>query len=332
MKQVNYYPEYYSKFRCSADKCPDSCCMLWEIVVDDVSAAIYDNISGETGDKLRNAMTEDQDGDIIFRLKGDRCPFLEDDMLCEIHRKLGEEYLCDTCREYPRAVQDFGNSAWHDLSLSCPKAAEIILSGKNEPLFYEKIAEIPDEELCFDSEFMSFMTEARRHLLDIIWDRSYTPGQAAEKCCEYAALIQQEIDGNSKPQIHFSITSLLKAYLAGDILTSDFSYALEQALSLGDSPETDDAKNALDNYDGLYRQLMTHYINRYWLRAVFDGKAFEKVMLMSQAYTAVRRLHYSYYAKNRELPFSAAVRIVQLFSKETEHNDEAVSLSSDDQM
>lgn len=31
------YPDYYKKFRCIADKCPDTCCSDWQIVIDDES-------------------------------------------------------------------------------------------------------------------------------------------------------------------------------------------------------------------------------------------------------------------------------------------------------
>lgn len=31
------YPDYYKKFNCIADKCPDTCCGKWQIVIDDDS-------------------------------------------------------------------------------------------------------------------------------------------------------------------------------------------------------------------------------------------------------------------------------------------------------
>ena len=34
-KMLNTVPDYYKKFSCIADKCPDTCCAGWEIVVDD---------------------------------------------------------------------------------------------------------------------------------------------------------------------------------------------------------------------------------------------------------------------------------------------------------
>lgn len=130
MKKIYVFPDYYMKFHCIADKCPDSCCEKWEIVIDDETADIYENAAGEIGEKLRKSMIIDDEGDRVFVLNNGRCPFLEDSGLCEIHRKLGENCLCDTCHEYPRAVQDCGDFAECDLSLSCPEAARIILSEK----------------------------------------------------------------------------------------------------------------------------------------------------------------------------------------------------------
>ena len=41
------YPDYYKKFRCIADKCPDTCCSDWQIVIDDESLEKYRNYAGE---------------------------------------------------------------------------------------------------------------------------------------------------------------------------------------------------------------------------------------------------------------------------------------------
>ena len=41
------YPDYYKKLRCIADKCPDTCCSDWQIVIDDESLEKYRNYAGE---------------------------------------------------------------------------------------------------------------------------------------------------------------------------------------------------------------------------------------------------------------------------------------------
>ncbi len=330
MKQVNIYPDYYNEFHCIADKCPDNCCEEWEIVVDDESAAIYESIAGNIGEKLRSSMTIDADGDRIFRLEKNCCPFLEETGLCEIHRILGEGCLCKTCREYPRAVQDSGDFAEHDLSLSCPEAARIILSKTCRPEYIKSECEIDDEEICYDIEFMKFMKSSRREMIDIIWDKSISVDEAVDKCEEHANKVQRCIDMDAYSETFAfntscqSFTEMIDDYLSGDILTHEFRESLMDARLLGDkpmnAPEFAEAVKKLDVYDISYRQLCTYYINRYWLRAAFDYDAEEKIIIMAKAYLMVKRLCLAYVQKNKELPFSAVLRIVQLYSKETEHN------------
>lgn len=333
MKQVNIYPDYYSEFHCIADKCPDNCCEEWEIVVDDESSCIYESVMGDIGEKLRSSMTIDADGDRIFQLKENHCPFLEKTGLCEIHRILGEGYLCKTCREYPRAVQDSGDFAEHGLSLSCPEAARIILSKTHRPKYIKSECEIDDEEICYDTEFMEFMRLSRKDILDIIWNKSLSVDEAVDICMKFANQVQQWIDDVYGEVVYetfafntgsMSFTEMIDSYLSGDILTDEFRENLIYARLLGDkpmnSPEFSEDVKKIDVYDISYRQFCTYYIDRYWLRAAFDYDAEEKIIIMSKAYAMVRRLCLAYVQKNKELPFSAFLRIVQLYSKETEHN------------
>lgn len=96
------YHEFYKDFKCIADKCPDSCCKEWDVVVDDDSYIKYKNADGAFGEKLRSVMTIDADGDRIFTLNNNRCPFWNKDMLCDIYINMGENALCETCKRFPR--------------------------------------------------------------------------------------------------------------------------------------------------------------------------------------------------------------------------------------
>ena len=62
----NYYIPKYGEFRCIAGACPDSCCAGWEIVLDDASVERYRTVSGGLGERIRQAMAEDADGDVII--------------------------------------------------------------------------------------------------------------------------------------------------------------------------------------------------------------------------------------------------------------------------
>ena len=46
------YPNYYKEFSCSADKCKDTCCAGWGIVVDDNTLKKYEKVPGGFGRRL----------------------------------------------------------------------------------------------------------------------------------------------------------------------------------------------------------------------------------------------------------------------------------------
>ena len=48
-------PSYYKEFRCTADRCADSCCIGWELDIDEDTAAYYEQVKGAFGDRLRRA-------------------------------------------------------------------------------------------------------------------------------------------------------------------------------------------------------------------------------------------------------------------------------------
>lgn len=110
------YPSHYAAFHCIAGACPDSCCKEWEIVVDTASAERYRSVSGTLGERLRQAMITDADGDIVFQEHNSRCPFWNAQQLCDIHGELGEDALCETCRLFPRITQDYGDFIEYDIS------------------------------------------------------------------------------------------------------------------------------------------------------------------------------------------------------------------------
>ena len=116
------YPPHYAAFHCIAGACPDSCCKEWEIVVDAESVEKYQMVSGELGNRLRQAMITDADGDVIFQEREKRCPFWNAQQLCDIHGGLGEAALCETCRQFPRVTQDYGDFIEYDISPACPEA------------------------------------------------------------------------------------------------------------------------------------------------------------------------------------------------------------------
>jgi lysine-N-methylase len=141
-------PQYYFNFKCIADKCRHSCCVGWEIDVDERTLARYRALPAEKGNDILQSIAETEDG-VHFRLcTGERCPHLDEKGLCRIITALGEGYLCDICREHPRFYHEIGGVWECGLGLACEEAARLILSAEN----YADFAEIADGEEEFTPE------------------------------------------------------------------------------------------------------------------------------------------------------------------------------------
>lgn len=120
------YPLSYESFCCVGAPCEDSCCEGWDIEVDDVSYYRYMVLPGEYGKSVRARCEDEADGTHAFRVRKDgRCPFLQDDRRCEMILRIGEDFLCETCMEFPRYYNGQDPYYQMDLSLSCPEACRM---------------------------------------------------------------------------------------------------------------------------------------------------------------------------------------------------------------
>lgn len=133
---ITIKPDFYEEFKCIADKCTDSCCIGWEIVVDRETSEKYKNIKGDFGEKIRANLVKDEDNEICFKLdENERCPFLNKDKLCDIIINCGENALCGICREHPRFYNEFSESLECGLGLCCEEVCRLLLE-TDEPLEY----------------------------------------------------------------------------------------------------------------------------------------------------------------------------------------------------
>ncbi|MBO5460231.1 MAG: flagellin lysine-N-methylase [Ruminococcus sp.] len=162
-------PDYYDEFQCIADKCEDTCCAGWQIVVDKTSLKRYWNETGSYKNKLHKSVNWLQG---TFRQDAEkRCAFLKEDNLCEMYQKLGEASLCKTCASYPRHTEEFENVRETSLSLSCPVVARMLLS-KQEPVTFHSVERDGEEEFAgFDPFLYSNLLDAREILFSILQNR-----------------------------------------------------------------------------------------------------------------------------------------------------------------
>ena len=122
-------PEYVKHFQCDGTKCGSKCCQGWQIDIDrgayEKYAALED--AGFRKEILSKLRWNEGTKSYRMEMRGVACPMLREDRLCGIQRRMGEEYLSDTCAEFPRRSYLFeGNRAAGlepDLSRGFPAGA-----------------------------------------------------------------------------------------------------------------------------------------------------------------------------------------------------------------
>lgn len=189
-------PHYYKDFRCIAGACTDTCCAGWDVDVDKNSYKYYKTVKGAFGKRLKSVMVPSQDGECTFTLKeGGRCPFLNDDNLCDLYIELGEDKLCETCAEFPRFINDYGNIREIGIAPSCKTAGELMFSYKDE-LTFDTVEDnsLTPEPNDIDAYTYMQLRQARIVAFGIISDRDISIFERLMLYLNYAKRIQKHLD------------------------------------------------------------------------------------------------------------------------------------------
>lgn len=164
-------PNYYDSFHCIAGDCPATCCAGWEIGIDSKTMARYDLMEGAFGNRLHNSINRQRSSFLQYDKK---CIFLNEDQLCDIYQEAGPDWLCRTCKTYPRHVEVYQGEKDCSLVISCPEVARIILS--NPDKVYWTLRKFVNknpvkEDKDFDEQLYRLLKEARKVSLDLLQNR-----------------------------------------------------------------------------------------------------------------------------------------------------------------
>ena len=305
-------PDYYDQFRCLAGACPHSCCEQWEVVIDEAHADFYAQVTGGLGEKLRATLQRDAEGDLCFALNGGRCPFLDDENLCEIHRLLGEEATSITCQEHPRFIEDYGPFREVTLSASCPAANELLL-GSEAPLTF---CAREDEEAGEEGDpWLPHLLVLRQRMMEILTDRTRPLTCRLEQFLALAEAAQPLLDEDAAEElpalaaefgdncsVQMAVSGTLEALSALEALEPDWREVLRAAESAPRQPQP----------EPLLERIALYFAFRYLLKTVNDGDLLSRAQFVVYAVEAVERLA-------AVCGLSEALR---RFSAEVEHSDE----------
>ncbi len=234
MKEI--FPNYYKKFKCIAGKCKHSCCMGWEIDIDEDTMNFYNCIEGEFAEKIR-ANIEGEVPHFILK-EGDRCPFLNKKGLCDIILNLGEDAICDICRLHPRFSNFYDGFAETGLGLCCEEAARIILT-ENEKF------SVP---LAKNNEFFA----KRQEVFDILQNRNITVWERFKNLAEKYGF-----------EFDFSNEELYNFYMSLERLDTAWETELEKLKS---AEGTDIFKR--EDLQIFFEQLACYFIFRHFERGI----------------------------------------------------------------
>ena len=172
-------PEYFHRFKCIAGDCRYSCCVGWEIDIDEKTLEKFNTLPGIEGEELRASINYDGDTP-CFYTSGNRCVHLRDDGLCELICRHGEEILSDICREHPRYYTTLGEVTYGGVGMTCEAACELILTERDghkytttdtdDAEYGECDEELSDDAMRLHSELVSILAERGGPLADRLFE------------------------------------------------------------------------------------------------------------------------------------------------------------------
>lgn len=357
-----YYrkPHYYEKFFCTADQCPDTCCAGWQIVIDENSLEKYSNVSGDFGIRLLNSI-DWREG--IFEQYDKRCSFLNSENLCDIYKELGAEALCDTCRLYPRHIEEFENLREFSLSLSCPVAAKMILECQEPVKFLEEQDEQEECEDDFeDFDFLLFdcLLEVREKLFSIVQNRkipvekrmfcvlrtaknlqdALDEGELFERdfISDVELYLQEEIKEFSG-SFYETVQVLRKDLLRLEVLREEWKANFKAAENLFQKGEIwymdkrerykAEIKNTIgqEQWDIYKEQLLMFFLYTYFCGAVYDDMIYSKGVLSVISVFWIEEITFWNWAKDeRIIEEKNILETAYRYAREIEHSDENLNL------
>ena len=120
----------FKNFKCAAGSCKHSCCVGWEIDIDKTALKNYRACKSSFSERLASGV-DYKSGRFKMAIDG-KCFFLNSDGLCELIINLGENALCQICRDHPRYRNFFSDRTEYGIGLCCEVGAAAIINSEEE--------------------------------------------------------------------------------------------------------------------------------------------------------------------------------------------------------
>lgn len=297
-------PNYYGKFACIAGECRHSCCIGWEIDIDDESLARFQRTGGKTGDRLRESILTDAEGAHFLLDKNDRCPFLNKGGLCDLILELGEDHLCQICADHPRFRNFFSDRTEIGLGLCCEVAGQLILR-QTAPVRLITLADDGLEEAQTKDE--ELLLHLRSVLIAAIQDRGLPFEARIEKMLRLADL----------PSLRFSLPEWAQFLLTLERLDEAWAQRLRALDHAPTAPFP-----CLPELEIPLEQLAVYLLMRHLPGALEDGDLRGRVAYVALILMLVNALCAVRPEECGKWEAEELVEIARMYSSEIEYSDE----------
>ena len=338
-------PSFFDQFKCIGSACTDTCCAGWEIEVDETTAQGYLAEKGAFGDRLRREIGSEP-GEYFFKLQNNRCPFLNKENLCDIFINLGEDRLCDICREHPRFYNWFGDYTEVGLGLCCEEAERLLFSDSKPLTFVEEVHTDASDLLDDESEECEQMLEERKAIFTILQNRKKNIGARlkrlllqlpyADEMLLLTVPILEWDDPESIPKLDYKAkpsTNTLKSsalflirFFGGmeslDETWPSMMKELEQNIdSLIDVDKAAEFIQFMKGENRLYEyeHIAVYLVYRYYPEILFDGQIEAKILFAAASICLLFLMDLQCFQKNTAYTQQDRIELVRRFSKEIEY-------------
>lgn len=287
-------PTFYKNFKCIAGDCPDSCCQGWEVDADSDSLEYYKTLDNslEIKKRIDSVLSKDEFDNTIFTLAPKkRCPFLNDENLCDMHIAIGGEHTPYTCRTFPRFIYDFGATREIGISFSCPVASDMMYNTESFDFETEVNSDLPTLN-DIDAEKYFLLYKGRAEAYKIAKDKSKSIRERLNDLLDLGVLLQEKLLPYDEGGDDIAFFDVFKN---PELINPEWKEKVEN-FSLKQVSDTQSNEN-----------ILMYFLYKYLMQAVYDDDALSKIKM-----AVIGVLINTYFGEDSWT--------IHLWSKETEHS------------
>ncbi len=294
-------PDYYNNFKCIAASCRHSCCIGWEIDIDDETLNLYKNIPDTFGERLRNNIEFTDEG-AHFRLhKNDRCPFLNKSGLCDIIINLGEGALCQICDDHPRFRNYLSDRVETGLGLCCEAAAEIILTNINKTNLIITVDGEDDINTVEENQLL----ETRNQIFKILQNRKLDISARIEYMLHKFGISLPDLTPSKWADIYYNLERL-------DSNWDTYLTKLKKA----------DFFEIPNGFNTVFEQLCVYFAFRHIADSIYDNRLKERIAFIALSAKTIGTICSVIEKENGTLTIDDIKEVCRLYSSEIEYSQE----------